>query len=466
MVYVMDTEINRSEWVGRVIDGRFTLLRWLGGSEGSNVFLTELPEDRSRKAAIKLIPADDRDAEARIAESIAKMPLSHPHLMRLFYTGRCEIGAGHMHYAVTEYAEENLAEILPERPLTPTEVSEMLGPLLDALSYLHRKGFVHGHLKPSNILVVDDQLKLSWDNLHVAGESGKGLPAPSIYDAPESATVPVSPAVDIWSLGITLVEALTQHRPIWERSTETEPVVPESIPQPFAEIARECLRSDPARRCTLSDIRARLESARSLPEQADKTSSANSAKFRVTALVAAVLVLLAIAAVVLLRPHQSEPSAPAAEEQQPAPAIAPPQSPAPRTPAPEAATEEQRPSPAIATPAPQSSAPKNLSSKAVAAKDGVVLQVMPTVFHSASESIHGQISVRIRVTVDPSGNVSNAELDSPGPSKYFAKVALQAAQQWKFKPAEAGGQAVSSVWILQFQFTQSGTNVIPTEVSR
>jgi TonB family protein len=102
----------------------------------------------------------------------------------------------------------------------------------------------------------------------------------------------------------------------------------------------------------------------------------------------------------------------------------------------------------------------------VEVKDGVVQQVMPDVLRSASETIHGQISVRIRVAVDPSGNVSNAELDSPGTSKYFAKVALQAAQQWKFKPAQAGGQAVSSVWILQFKFTQAGTNVISTEVSR
>ena len=29
----------------------------------------------------------------------------------------------------------------------------MLGPLIDALSYLHGEGFVHGHLKPNNILV-------------------------------------------------------------------------------------------------------------------------------------------------------------------------------------------------------------------------------------------------------------------------------------------------------------------------
>jgi len=59
----------------------------------------------------------------------------------------------------------------------------------------------------------------------------------------------------------------------------------------------------------------------------------------------------------------------------------------------------------------------------------------------------------------------NATPDSPGPSKYFSKVALEAAQQWKFKPAQANGRAVSRSWILQFQFTQAGTEVAPVEAA-
>jgi TonB family protein len=67
--------------------------------------------------------------------------------------------------------------------------------------------------------------------------------------------------------------------------------------------------------------------------------------------------------------------------------------------------------------------------------------------------------------VGPSGNVSNAAFDSSGPSKYFANAALQAARQWKFKPPLVGGQAVPSVWILQFQFGRNGTEITPVEVS-
>ena len=66
-------------------------------------------------------------------------------------------------YVVTEYADETLSQILPERPLSPREAREMLGPVLGALSYLHNRCLTHGHLRPTNIMVIDDQVKLSPD---------------------------------------------------------------------------------------------------------------------------------------------------------------------------------------------------------------------------------------------------------------------------------------------------------------
>ena len=59
----------------------------------------------------------------------------------------------------------NLAEILPRRPLAPEEVRELLLPTIDALLFLHRKGLVHGRLKPSNFMAVNDQLKLASDSI-------------------------------------------------------------------------------------------------------------------------------------------------------------------------------------------------------------------------------------------------------------------------------------------------------------
>ena len=38
---VMQSNAIASDWVGRVVDGRFPLLEWRGGGEESGVFLTE-----------------------------------------------------------------------------------------------------------------------------------------------------------------------------------------------------------------------------------------------------------------------------------------------------------------------------------------------------------------------------------------------------------------------------------------
>jgi outer membrane biosynthesis protein TonB len=61
--------------------------------------------------------------------------------------------------------------------------------------------------------------------------------------------------------------------------------------------------------------------------------------------------------------------------------------------------------------------------------------------------------------VDSAGNVTDAAFQSPGPSKYFARLAMQAAPGWKFTPPQVNGRAVSSEWILRFAFGRAGTEV-------
>jgi len=71
----------------------------------------------------------------------------------------------------------------------------------------------------------------------------------------------------------------------------------------------------------------------------------------------------------------------------------------------------------------------------------------------------------VQVRVDPSGKVVDARLAPLGPSKYFARVALEAARRWKFRPARVGGQGVASEWLLRFEFERSGTTVKPQQVA-
>src|SRR5277367_6213444 len=242
------------QWEGQIVEGIFPLRQYLGGSDHSAVFLTEYSEGEQQKAAIKFFPADSATADLQIASWEFAAQLAHPNLLRLFRGGRCRIEGNDLLFLVMEYAEEDLADILPQRALTTEETRDMLGPVLDAMEYLHGKGFVHGDLKPANILATGDHLKLSSDAISRAGEAQSASKKVDSYDPPEAISGMLTPAADVWSLGATLVEVLTQHLPEWQPGPNREPVVPAILPAPFLEIARECLRLEPGRRISIAEI--------------------------------------------------------------------------------------------------------------------------------------------------------------------------------------------------------------------
>lgn len=518
MIETMGAAAVRRDWVGSFAGGRFPLLRWLGGSEAAGVFLTEC-QAPAAKATIKLIPADNEDADARVAAWEAAATLSHPNLIEVYAHGRCEIDGVECLYVVTEFADEVLAEILRERPLTSDEAREMLGPAFDALSYLHSKGLVHGRLKPSNIMAAGEHLKLSTDGLSFAGARPRLSATQTIYDAPEAAQGTISPAADLWSLGATLVEALTQRPPEWDGLQNSEPMVPQSVPQPFAAIARRCLRADPARRSTIEAMQARLglpkpdpaksgsaklDPANASRDQELKAAKNTPARRRIAVALAAAAVLLAAVGIwnTLSHPKQ-QPSAtqpaqspPAATPvQAPVPAAqaitgsnsaeAPVQIPAPPTP-PDATSSPSQVQPPVATPAPVSDsapvtapAPPQSDAQAQTTSNpapvatpaastinpAIVNQILPDILPSAMKTINGTLRVSVDVTVGADGSVTNATLASAGPSKYFAGKSLEAARHWKFKPAQVNGPIASGNWTLEFQYKRSGIHVVAEQTA-
>jgi TonB family protein len=489
------------QWEGQVVNGSFPLRQYLGGSDHSAVFLTERRGRDPLKAAIKLIAVDPANTAVQLARWESAAKLSHPHLLRLFESGSCQLDNVVLLYLVMEYAEDNLAQILPHRALTPEEARDLLEPTLDTLAFIHGKSLAHGRLKPSNILAAGDQLKLSSDSLvrfdDPAAVNGRTA-YPSVYDAPEIASGKISPASDSWSLGMTLMEALTQRLPA--REAVAEPVL-ETVPAPFMGIAHCCLRRDPQRRCGAADIAARLRA--SAPSSMSKVIAraqgpstlripAAAAKWRYILPVAAVVL---VAAAVLLgprlinqRPENTQPAAVSAQqtsmpaersaEKSSQPMVAAElERPVPAEPAAKPSARKHgnaNPSPGLSNAAelsslkpasPKPAAPEPATMAAVpaateapvanVAPGEVVQQIMPAVSKSARDTIHGTIKVRVKVGVDSAGNVETASLVSPGPSKYFARQAMQAAQQWKFVPGPD-----ARAWVVRFGFRRSGTDAV------
>ena len=410
-------------WEGRVIDRKFPLRQWVGGSDHSAVFLTEVAGNAAQKMAIKLIEVDAVDVDNQLSRLRTAAGLTHPHLIRFFETGRTEMDGSSFLYATMEFADEDLSQILPQRALTPDEVRDALPPVLEALAFLHGRGFAHGSVKPSNVYAVGEQLKLSLDQATLAGKarlSGKR----DAYDAPEAADATAFPASDIWSLGATLVAALTQ-----KEVPATNATVPESVPEPFRVIARECLQPDPTRRPSIEQIYSQLQKPRvsataaPAPAAGPKSPEAPGAtpqppSRRGIYAIGAVLVLAAIVVLgyFLFRGKETPSSSNQSATQ-----------PLPETPAPTAAAP-----------------PRN--------GDGqVVRRVEPDIPEAAQHTISGVIKIRARVEVDAAGKVTAAKLISSGPSRYFSERALDAAQQWQFSAPVVNGQPVPSVWLIQFR---------------
>ena len=90
---------------------------------------------------------------------------------------------------------------------------------------------------------------------------------------------------------------------------------------------------------------------------------------------------------------------------------------------------------------------------------------LPEVPAKARRSIHGSVKVGVKVRVNASGSVEDAQLASQGPSSYFAGLAVEAARQWKFSPLAAGGQAAPSQWLLHFEFDSGATRVQPERMA-
>ncbi|HET7748637.1 MAG TPA: TonB family protein [Terriglobales bacterium] len=441
---------------GRVVGGKFRLTRYLGGSDHSAVFLTERPQGEPRKAAIKLLRANP-DKTARQLDRWAKAEkLTHPHLLRMFEMGRCLLGDEELLYLVMEHAEEDLAQVVAARSLTPQECQEMLPPVLEALTYVHRHGFALGRLRPANIMAAQDRVKLSCDGLTVPGEGSNDLGTPSVYDPPETASEGLSPAGDVWSLGMTLVEVLTQKAPVLEAGRK-ETALPPSVPSVLADVARHCLCLDPKQRWSVEQIATRVSPVAAAAPTRNEVGSGPQATQGGKRIYVAAAVAVAVLLAVFAASRRSTPSRPDAQTlasveakapvandaatSAPAPAAKPAPAPAAK-PAPAARVESQNPQ-----------------------QQAIVREVLPKVPKSARDTIQGTIRVRIRVALDEAGSVTGARFDSAGPSKYFARLAMQAAQGWKFAAPQSGGPNPAKEWLLRFDFRRDSTHVVPTPVA-
>jgi serine/threonine protein kinase len=191
------------------------------GSVGE-VYLARAPK-LGRSVVLKVLRAElttDEELVGRFLDECQLLAsLSHPGILPYLATGQVDDGR---YYLLTEHFEGGtLADRLKRQgPLSPKEVGALVGPLAEALDYVHEKGVVHRDLKPDNVLLVGsgDGLKpvlIDFGLAHFQGKktvrtsAGQLLATPE-YAAPECVQGKKADArSDLYALGIMLYEALT-----------------------------------------------------------------------------------------------------------------------------------------------------------------------------------------------------------------------------------------------------------------
>jgi hypothetical protein len=241
--------LNWTSLQGTMLGGAYPLERLTSADENTASFKTRMGGEGSSTALIRLVRSgsETADQQIQIWQTIKKG--GHPNLLPIWGTGHAHIEGRDVMYVVVQTPDEKLAAVLRERPLEPAEAGEILVTMVGALGHLHAHRLVHGNVSPEQILGVGETVKLSTEGVRRFGSTALVEFEKPKYRAPESVDGNATPAADIWCLGATLVEVLTQRPPLENPLEEAA-----KLPAPFNEIAQSCLRPEPEARGTLTQI--------------------------------------------------------------------------------------------------------------------------------------------------------------------------------------------------------------------
>jgi serine/threonine protein kinase len=246
--------------------GRYQILETIGSGANSRVARAFDPMI-GRTVAIKLFPRELASGEGRerfFKEARVVGQLSHPSIIAVHDMGIEE--ATSTPYLVMEFVEgQPLERILDKGNVPYPRASAWAAEVAVALGVAHRKGVIHGDVKPANVLVTEEgRIKLTdFGMARLASRDSKDTPllgTPAYWCPEQVLGKPQDARSDIFSLGIVLYEMVTGHRPfdsdslqgICSRILSSTPLPPShsnpSIPTGFDELVASCLAKDPARR--------------------------------------------------------------------------------------------------------------------------------------------------------------------------------------------------------------------------
>ena len=204
--------------------GKYHIIDQLGQG-GMAVVYKAFDTHLERDVAIKLIRTEEFGVAViermlkrfeREAKTLAK--LTHPNIVGIIDYGEYDDAP----YLVMPYLQGGTLKQFLGKPMPHTDAARLLIPITRALQYAHSHNIVHRDIKPSNILITESGEPMLTDfgvakildmqEGQTLTGTGVGIGTPE-YMAPEQWTDEISPAVDIYALGVVFYELVTGNKP-------------------------------------------------------------------------------------------------------------------------------------------------------------------------------------------------------------------------------------------------------------
>jgi len=285
--------------LGRVLDGKYTLLSVLGRG-GMGVVYKAHQKSLERSVALKLMmgvePERENEFQRRFfLEAATAAKLKHPNTITVFDYGSTTIDGERVYYITMELLDGvTLSQVLSKGALAPVRAVNIAMQICRSLREAHAAGIVHRDLKPGNVMLVkqdaDDSegdadfvkvldfgLAKTRGGTATTGsqltKAGTFLGSPR-YVAPEQIEgKPIDGRADIYSFGCVLYRMLSGRVPFdGNQAVEVmlkhlhDPVPPlatAGVPASFEALVRSCLEKKAADRPrSMDDVIAGLRRVR------------------------------------------------------------------------------------------------------------------------------------------------------------------------------------------------------------
>jgi tetratricopeptide (TPR) repeat protein len=252
--------------------GRYRVVRQLGRGGMGVVYLAHDPA-LDRHVALKLLPAwlggDPAANDRLLAEARAASTLDHPHIATIYEVDRTD--DDRLFIAMAWCPGETLRQRLDRGAMDAADVVRIGEQLADGIAAAHDAGVIHRDIKPENVIIgpdgrariLDFGIARATATMDSSDAPAGGLRGTVAYMSPEQTRGDTADQrTDIWSLGVTLYEALAGRRPFAGDSIDAVVISirndspPEltalrpDIPPRLAAAIHRCLHKDADRRFT------------------------------------------------------------------------------------------------------------------------------------------------------------------------------------------------------------------------